>query len=322
MKKWSWAIRLLGILLLLFILTQIDLSSVGSVIAKVNLWYLALAIVLNLPVVFLKSWRWQSLLKTQGITYPLGQAFLAYFGGVYLGLATPGRLGDFARISYLTADKELPVGRALSSVVVDRVCDMYLLLLVGGYGLVVFSVLGNRTILAVIILVFLLTICLLLLNGRVGKRLMRMVYKTRLLRKFERRLDTSVDQFYSGLERLGKKELILPLLLTLAAYAIYFGQCYLLALSLALPLSLLFVAVCMAVAVLMTMIPVSVAGIGTRDATLIALFSLQGVSAESALSYSLLVLFTFYICGAAMGAIAWQIKPIRVSTGRQVGERQ
>ncbi|GAH55102.1 unnamed protein product, partial [marine sediment metagenome] len=98
---------------------------------------------------------------------------------------------------------------------------------------------------------------------------------------------------------------------TLVTYAIFFSQCYLLALSLNLSLSFLDIAVYMAVANLVVLIPVSIAGIGTRDATLIALFSLQGVSAEAALSYSLLVLFTFYICGAAMGAIAWQIKPIK-----------
>ena len=317
MKKRLWLIRLIGVLLFIFILIRIDLSNVACVLTKVNLWYLALAIVLNIPVIFLKSWRWQSLLKMQGITYPLRQAFPAYFTGIYLGLATPGRLGELSRVFYLTGDKEMSLGGAFSSVVVDRLFDIYLLLILGGYGLIAFSLLAEGTIVAVIILALLLAISLLLLNKRIGKGLMMVVYKAKILRRFENRIDTSVEHFYSGLEGLAKKELIFPLLLTLAAYAIYFGQCYLFALCLNLPLSFFYVATCMAVATLVALIPVSIAGIGTRDAALVALFSLQGITSESALSYSLLVLFTFYICPAVPGAIAWQIKSIKGTKGKQ-----
>ena len=314
MKTRPWLLRLLGIILFIFILAGIDLSSVFSTVTKVSPWYLATAVVLNIPMVFLKSWRWQSLLKMQGVAYPLRQAFPAYLSGIYLGLATPGRLGELGRLFYLTGDKELSLGGASSSVLVDRLFDVYLLLLVGGYGLIAFSVLPETIILPVIALTLLLACPLLLLSKRVGKGLIGLVFRARLLVRFQEKMGTSADEFYSGVGSLAKPRLILPLLITLAAYAVFFAQCYLLALSLNLPLSFIDIAVYMALANLVALIPVSIAGIGTRDATLIGLFSLQAVSAESALSYSLLVLFAFYVCGAAMGAISWQIKPIRVSS--------
>lgn len=317
MKNRLWLIRLIGIILFIVILTRIDLPSLSSSIAKAYLWYLALAIALNLPVVFLKSWRWHFLLKMQGTDYGLRRAFPAYLSSTYLGLATPGRLGELGRVFYLTNDKKMSFGGAFSSVLVDRLFDIYLLLLVGGYGFIAFSLLGVRMILSVIVLALLLVLPLLLLSKGIGKGLIGLAYQARLLGRFEEKIGYSADQFYSGLDRLTKPSLIFPLLITLAAYAIFFAQCYLLALSLNLPLSFLDIGIYMAVANMVTLIPVSIAGIGTRDATLIALFSLQGLSAESALSYSLLVLFTFYICGAIMGAIAWQIKPIRVPIGKQ-----
>lgn len=316
MKTASWLIRLIGIVLFVFILTRIDLSGIAFTITKVNLWYLVPVIILIPPLILLKSWRWQLLLKMQGITYPLRQAFAAYFGGMYLGLVTPGRLGELGRVFYLTDDKELSFGGAFSSVLVDRLLDIYLLLLVGGYGLVALSLLPERMILSIIILVLLLSLPFLLLNKRTGKWLIGLVNQTKLLGKLGKKMDTAADQFYSGVDRLANPRLTLPLLINLAAWAIYFAQCHLLVLSLNLPLSFLDIAIYMAVAVLVTLIPVSIAGIGTRDATLIALFSFQGLSAESALSYSLLVLFSFYICGAVMAAIVWQIKPIRVSRGK------
>jgi len=320
MKKTPWLVKLLGIVLFIFILAGIDLSSVFSTVTKVSPWYLATAVVLNIPMVFLKSWRWHSLLKMQWVAYPLTQAFPAYLSGIYLGLATPGRLGELGRVLYLTGDKQLSLGRAFSSVAVDRLFDIYLLLLVGGYGLIAFSLLPEATILPVIVLTLLLASPLLLLSKRVGKRLIGLVYQTRLFGKLAEKIDAPVDEFYAGVDRLANARIILPLLITVAAYAIFFAQCYLLALSLNLPLPFLDIAVYMAVANLVALIPVSIAGIGTRDATLIALFSLQGINAESALSYSLLVLFAFYVCGAAMGAIAWQIKPITGSRAKQDAE--
>ena len=78
-----------------------------AAVSKVNPWYLATAVILNIPMVFLKSWRWHYLLKMQEVDYGLRQAFPAYFSGIYLGLATPGRLGELSRVFYLTNDKGL-----------------------------------------------------------------------------------------------------------------------------------------------------------------------------------------------------------------------
>jgi uncharacterized protein (TIRG00374 family) len=317
MKKRTWLIRLLGVILFIVILTRVDLSSVLSVIADVNLSYLGTAIVLTIPMLVLKSWRWQSLLKMQGIAYPLRQAFPAYVGGLYLGMVTPGRLGELGRAFYLTNDRGLSLGAAFSSVVVDRLLDIYVLLLAGGYGLIAYSLLPGGTIPSVIILVLLVALPLSLLRKTIGKGLIRAIYHVRLFARFRARIDTSADQFYHGVDMLARPRLILPLAITLAAWAVYFAQCYLLVLSLEFHLSYLDTAVYMAAAILVTLIPISIAGIGTRDATLIALFSVQGIDAESALSYSLLVLFSFYVCVAVMATIAWQIKPIQVSRGEQ-----
>jgi uncharacterized protein (TIRG00374 family) len=319
-KKRRWLINLLGIALFIFILTRVDVSSVLSTISKVNAWYLATAVVLIIPAVFLKSWRWQLLLRMQGVDYSLRQAFPAYFGGIFMGLVTPGRLGELGRVFYLATDRNLSFGRALSSVVVDRLADVCLLLLIGGYGLISLSLPPGRSILTVSVLALLLVLPLLLLSKGIGKGFIGLVYRTKLFGRFVQKIDASTDQFYSGVESLTKPSLVLPLLITLAAYAVLFSQYYLLVLALNLPLSFLHTAVYAAVATLLALIPVSIAGIGTRDATLIALFSLHDIGAESALSYSLLVLLTFYVCAAALGAIAWQIKPVRLSRERHSDE--
>jgi uncharacterized protein (TIRG00374 family) len=311
-----WLIRLLGVLLLIFILTRIDLSSVASTIAKVNLWYLALVVALMIPVIFLKSWRWQTLLRMQGLHYPLWQAFLAFFGSLNIGLATPGRLGEFSRVFYLVSDKGLSFSTAFSSVLVDRLFDVYFLLLAAGVGLITIPSVSANITLSVIILVVLLTIPFLLLQKRIGIAFIRLVAKFKPLHGFGERLTAAADQFYAGIAKLASPGLIVSFLITAAAYAILFLQWKLLALSLGLALPFLYVAAYMSVANLLALLPISIAGLGTRDAALIGLFSLHGISVEGALSYSLLVLFAFYICAAAMSAVAWQLKPLPTARGK------
>ncbi len=65
-----------------------------------------------------------------------------------------------------------------------------------------------------------------------------------------------------------------------------------------------------AIGSLVTLLPVSISGLGTREAAIIAYLGAQGVTSEGALGFSLLVFFTFYIAGGIIGAAAWWVKPV------------
>ena len=66
----------------------------------------------------------------------------------------------------------------------------------------------------------------------------------------------------------------------------------------------------MAISNLISFIPISISGLGTRDAALIYLFSLVELKPELAVSYAFLVFLTFFVCGGLIGAVAWWIKPL------------
>jgi uncharacterized membrane protein YbhN (UPF0104 family) len=96
----------------------------------------------------------------------------------------------------------------------------------------------------------------------------------------------------------------------LLAYALFFWQGWLLALALDLPLGMVYLAVCLSVAGVAALLPISFSGLGTRDAILILLFAPLGLAAEEAVAFSTLFFLTFYVGGGALGAIAWQVKPL------------
>ncbi len=68
----------------------------------------------------------------------------------------------------------------------------------------------------------------------------------------------------------------------------------------------------MAISNLISFNPISISGLGTRDVTLIYLFSLIDLTSEIAVSYAFLVFITFYVCGGLMGAVAWWMKPLKI----------
>ena len=106
--------------------------------------------ILNIPHLFIKSYRWNYLLKQQSINYSAVQSFLVYMSSLYVGFITPGRLGEFVKTLYLKSDKGINISKGFSSVLVDRLFDLYLLIILGFIGIWKFGILGKLSDLFII----------------------------------------------------------------------------------------------------------------------------------------------------------------------------
>lgn len=306
-KNW---VRLLGLALLVFLLTRVDLAQIGRLLLTVNPLLLVVAVLLNLPQIGVKAARWRRLLRTQGIDYGLKDAQLAYFSSIFIGLLTPARLGEFIKAVYVSRDCDVSAGQAFASVLVDRLFDLYMLLFVGGTALLTLGGEGGE-LLAVVVAMLALTVPVALfineaafawirgIGQRFGRLGQRLFAETGWLLDMRR-----------GLLQLGWLSLGGAVISTVIAYTLFFGQCYLLALALELPVGFAPVSFAVAVGSLITLLPISISGLGTREAAIIAYLGTVNVPAEAALSFSLLVFATFYIAGGLMGAAAWWLKPV------------
>jgi uncharacterized protein (TIRG00374 family) len=305
------AFRLIGLVILVVILLQLDLKATIETLAEVRWGYLLLAIVAD-PLQFgLKAWRWQKLLRMQGIRYPPGDAFLAFMSGLFLGLVTPGRVGEMGKALYLKQDQDLPVSEGLANVLMDRLFDLYTIMILGAIGLVWFRLLPNWALLLIIAATAgALLMPLALLSTRLAVWGMMIIGQLPLVRVYRERASNAIGRFQKGLRPLLRPRLVVPLLLTALAYTVFFAQAWLLGRALALDISIAYLAMCLSVAGIITLLPISFSGLGTRDATLILLFAPLGLAAEQAVAYSTLFLLTFYVGGGILGAIAWQIKPL------------
>jgi uncharacterized protein (TIRG00374 family) len=305
------AFRLIGLAILIVILLQLDLRATLATVAEVRWGFLLLALAAD-PLQFgLKSLRWQKLLQMQGIRYPAGDAFLAFMAGLFLGLVTPGRVGEMGKALYLKQDQDLPVSEGLANVLMDRLFDLYTISILGTVGLIRVRLLPTWTLALIAAgTVSALLMPLALLSKRLAGWGIMIMGQLPLVRVYQDRVSTATSRFQNGLRPLLSPALVMPLLLTALAYTVFFSQAWLLSQALALDIGIAYLAVCLSVAGIITLLPISFSGLGTRDAILILLFAPLGLIAEQAVAYSTLFFLTFYVGGGIMGAIAWQIKPL------------
>jgi uncharacterized protein (TIRG00374 family) len=309
MKKY---LKYIGLIILIIILINLDINNIIKLFSRINPWYLLIALLLNFPLLIIKSYRWNRLLHIQNIQYSISQSCLTYISSLYIGFITPGRLGEIVKAIYLKTEKNIPLSRGMSSVVVDRLFDLYLLILLSIIGIWRFEIFGYLSKYFYIIVCGFVFIPLLLLNKKFAFKIFSILHKSFIIQKMKKKYSEGFNDFYDGINQLKSIQLMFPILITLAGYLLFFLQCTFLLSAIKISINFISVSLFMSISNLISFIPISVSGLGTRDAALIYLFSLLKLKPEMAVSYSLLVFLTFFVFNGLIGAIAWFIKPVKL----------
>jgi uncharacterized protein (TIRG00374 family) len=309
--KRKWLFQAIGIIIFVFILWRLDFRAALDLLAGTRLWLLAVALVLTVPFVLIKAWRWQYLLRMQGIDYDTRNCFLAYLSAMYLGLVTPGRVGDFVKVVYLKNDRGVAMSKGVTSVIVDRLFDLLLYVSMACAGGLAFALSGD--VLAVIFsfVLLLVAIVLIFVNKTIRNLVLGTLFRVLLPGRAREGAEVRIEAFYRGVDQFRSFRLLIPLALTILTYVFFYTQCFLIARAINIEISYLNVVYCISTANLASLIPISVSGIGTRDATLISMFAVLDLPKESAVVFSILFLFLSNVSSCLIGAIAWFKKPVQ-----------
>ncbi len=300
-------------IILVYILSRIDWPQMRSTIDKANLFFIITALILNIPLVWFKSTRWQLLLAMQGHSIKNRDSFLFYSSAIFLGEITPGRLGEFVKAIYLKQAGITNTARGFSSVLFDRLFDFFLLFILAMSGLITIAPWQNAYIFGWAGILCAGGMPLLFLFSDKTERLISLFYRKILAPKIPEGTQDGVEQFAKGFRKLISRRLWQAGILTCISYALFFFQCFLIAKGLGMPLSYLEIILVMAMTNIFTLLPISISGIGTREAALLALLRPFGMSLELIFAYSIGVLLVFFIGIGIIGAYAWWVKPFSLS---------
>ncbi len=301
---------IIGILILILILKGVDFHKIFNNYAKLNLAHFGLISLLILPTIFFKAYRWRYLLSLQGVNYSLVNSLLAYLGGIYAGIITPGKVGEAIKAMYLKIDKGLSFSEGMATVVMDRLFDLCLIVISSGicfWGFFNFKA-AKFNIPLSLISSLLLFIPFLLLNKKILEKVARIIYQTAASKIDKGMLDNQLKNFLSAVKKIMARRIYPAFILTMFSYICYFWQCYLLARLMSLDISFITVVFFVSIATLLSLLPITMWGFGTREASLVYCFSLIGLSAESAVSYSFLLFASFYLISGILSFIGWMLK--------------
>jgi uncharacterized protein (TIRG00374 family) len=126
-------------------------------------------------------------------------------------------------------------------------------------------------------------------------------------------LNLQIEDFLRGVEQMRQWKFLFAVVLTFLSYGLFFIRCYLIALALRISLDFFTFVFFMSMVSLVVLVPISIAGLGTREGTLIFLFSHVAIPQEVSLSFSLLILFAVNVWTGMLGFMAWLVKPLPVT---------
>ena len=304
-KILRYVFKLLGPALLVYILWRIDLGVLLDRLADVSVWLYVAALALGLVTPMFKAIRWRGIVRANpGADLPVLRSYAYYLAGAFLGAVTPGRVGELYKVSYLR-DHGLSFGRSAATVLVDRIFDVVAPLVLGCIGLALHPDMPGADLGKLVGLVAIAAAGLAaayIMRNRLRTMLLRIITKLSGPDRSEQ-IDQSLSDFAAGVRAVGPGVYAACVILTLAAWAVYCGQREVIALAIGMDVDVVYFAVVFTVAALLSMLPISIVGIGTRDAALVYFLGRVGVGPEEAVTLSSLILLamlfkTLIGCGA------------------------
>ncbi len=305
---------IIGIAIFLVILVNLDIPAILDILISVNVYYLAAALLVNGMVVVIKAKKWSIIVDSVRSGFSLWQSIIGFLVGFSLSTLTPGKVGDVVRCLYVKNDS-CTTGMALSTVVIDRVIDLVLLFVFGIIALIVFSALIGVEIVSgglLLALVWVLAFGIYTVSRKTHmEKILRPFFTVFIPTRYRNRLSGYFDDFYSGFDAFFASRRQAAECVGVGAVSWILAVVYasLLAKSIGIDAGYYMFLVIPIISML-DLLPISISGIGTRDAALIYLFGIVAIAPEAAIAFSILYLVSSYWLVALVGLVFWLQYPI------------
>lgn len=308
-------VQALGVALFAVILARVDLGEIGRAYRHIRPAPALAGIALLFALTLLKAQRWRGIVRAQGREVGLGRAFRIYAASLYLGVVTPGHVGDFAKTLYL-ANRGLPVGRALMSSVADRLFDLVALAVFGFASLLLAPGIFENQLLvsSIVAAAAALAVAGFFLRRDILTRLVRGMVAAFPRGRMREGLDRAVTEGLGDFSVVRGRVLAGVVVLTIAAWAAHYLFFVIFARALGLEAGALFIVVCVSAAVFASLVPISISGLGTRDLVLIIMFARAGFSREAAVTFSFSFILVYLVQGIT-GLACWLTAPFDAERG-------
>jgi glycosyltransferase 2 family protein len=252
----------------------------------------------------ISTFRWQRLLLAEGIRLPLWRLTLVYFEAAFFNLFLPTLIGGDIVRGYTIYRITQGHDASIASIFADRLSGFAALVGIALIALgLAYGQIRDPQVAAMILIVavaFTVTVGV-LLDNRMKERASRLLRFVGLTR-FQAKLQGMVEalQRYRGHRQALGQAVLLSLLLQGLIIVTY----YLIGAGLNLGVSIAYFFLYVPLITFVAMVPVSVAGLGVREGSVVYFFAKVGVDAATALTMSL-TWFALTLVVSSLGGLAF-----------------
>jgi len=300
--KWAKIKRylpIIGILLFLYILVKLDVVKVWKQLISAEPGFLILAIVLAAIYTFAQPLKWYVIARKQKIRIPYLEAFKIDLISNFYAFVTPSQIGRVMRTEYIKKYSGT-IAKGVSNFILEKVFDLISVFFLATVFAIIF-----RSRFEIISLWYLIAIFFCLIFGLfifINKRAMRFfgrIFYNFLPIRLRKKVGKAFDDFYENMPR--HDELFFIFIINLFIWIFLYFIGYLIGLSLGIEIDFIYYLAIMPISTLVAQIPITIGGIGTREATMIGLFGLFEIPAIKVFSMSLLNIFITCILPILLG---------------------
>jgi uncharacterized protein (TIRG00374 family) len=293
--------------LIVFLVWKLDVTKVAGHLRGLALAPLAIAAAVDLAMIVVQAWRWRVLLKARGIAIAMPRLVYYYLVSIFFSAFLPTSVGgDFARIVAVSTATQKRAD-AVASIVVERIMGFFVLLPLSLLALPFVAgelkewklVLTAEIAGAVLVLGFL--VLLVRPVARACSRILRPLFA--VLARF--RVRDRMERVYGSIViyRDNRRAVAAGVALSVASRLLWILACYFVGRAFALNLSLPALLLVAPIVELARMVPVSISGIGFREAAFAAMLKQFGVESSLGLSFGIVVYAVFFLFALAGGVL-------------------
>lgn len=287
-KKGIFVSAIFGIILLFIIASLIGIKDIIYTIASASVIFLLLSASIYLCSWPVRGFRYKEILQRIGYSEKLGFLTGTIFLSQTANVILPARLGDIVRAFILKSKKGIPLTSGLSSLVVERIFDIFAITTIGIASYVVISSefepgswVTNILIFSVALLSAIFIVILFFLKNEEGiHRIQKILCKVHIPKNYSDKIAQILRRFVSELSTATKNPKTFTLVFSSSLLIWFIDILTCLVVLKAFDVTLNFFIVFLAVAIgnLAKMFPITPGAIGTYEGALCGIFSLAGIS--------------------------------------------
>ncbi len=243
------------IIIFYFLFSKISFTETIKIILDSNAYYLLLSLLVLLITLLCYILRWYLLIKKLSDKVTFKDAAISLMSALTLNSVLPSKLGDFFKIYYFRSN----ISKLIGAIFVERLLDLFSLILL----VLICSVLLNNTLFIIIVTAILICLTILLL-------LLRYFKNKNLFKKYE--LLCKIAYSFNQIIHDPRHSIIL-LILSFISWLLNLLQIYFLFLALSISPKFIYFISAIVLVILISMLPITIAGMGTRESAILYFFS-------------------------------------------------